>query len=420
MARIERRDSECKLIGPNGNVCQGFILARSPGGHALTRCDLNFHLSTDGRHPSRIVFSRTDQHLNDKVAPTGRAVRVSFQKGEDGYREFWHMIAFLYRFKEIVDLGEFAESYQVVVDDDVVRHLNSYDRADRADALASIADRADIDSVELSDLLLLRRRRATVKEFAALLTDSGYCENYRSRHGGSIKGNGEEAIWHHFLSSNRWIFRLSLNLRFIEDFVDEATVGTASTANRGNPKADMLGWSDYTILVELKTPSANIFTDTKSEDARAGTWSFTTAFIEGISQCLAQRSGWETSYERTPVVVTDINGTQQELDKGIFRTVDPQAIFIIGNKEREIPRASSSVDVRSKRDTLERFSRNSRNISILTYDELYGRAYYIAYGTPHESLGNTNQFSNVPNMRVSETGQHFSGPRQTEGRSSSY
>ncbi|MGD9988715.1 Shedu anti-phage system protein SduA domain-containing protein [Pseudonocardia sp.] len=378
--QIVRRQFAAELIGSSGVVYKGFVLARSSAGNALTICDVTFHKSsTDGRYPPRLSFCRTDIDYIAKDAPKGRARRVSFQTGQDGYREFWQMIAFLYRFKEIVDLGEFAESYRAASAEDVILHIESIEQSSRGRALADLAHRADVDAVELSQILLSRSRRSAVEEFGVLLADASYRETYRAKHAGSIKGRGEEAIWHHFLSSNKWIFGLSLDLRFIEDFVDEASVGVGSTANHGNPRSDMLGWSDYTILVEIKTPGAAIFTETKTADARAGTWSFSTAFIEGISQCLAQRSSWEKGHS-VKSIEYETEGVRYELDQNSIRTIDPSVIFIIGHKERELPLRSASMDVRTKRDTLERFSRNSRNVSIVTYDELFLRAYQIAHG----------------------------------------
>ena len=381
-ACIKRDEFGCKLIGSNGTAQKGFLLARSRGGNALTYCDIDFHPSTiDGKYQPRLTFRRTDQYQNDKPVKPGRFQRISFQKSEDGYREFWQMVAFLYRFKELVDLGEFADTFRATTDDDIVIHLNSYDASARSYALADIVDRANIDVNELSQLLLVRSRQAAVAEFRALLDDrDSYRYTYRKQHSGSIKGAGEEALWHHFLSVNRWIFGLSLDLRFIEDFVDEASVGITDTTHRGNPRSDMLAWSDYTVLVELKTPDTDIFTVTKNSGSRAGTWSFSSAFIEGVSQCLAQRSSWERHNSDKQIVLKDADGNLHELDKGTFRTIDPRVIFIIGHKEREIPRSSPHIDVRVKRDTLERFARNNNNISIVTYDELYRRAFHVAHG----------------------------------------
>ena len=133
-------------------------------------------------------------------------------------------------------------------------------RATRKYIIADIAERVEIDTVELTQLLIVRSRRAALEDFRKLLVnEGGYRVSYRTNNAAAIKGSGGEAIWHHFLSANKWIFGLSLDLRFIEDFVDEASVGIGDTANHGNPKVDVLAWSDYTILIELKTPDSNIF-----------------------------------------------------------------------------------------------------------------------------------------------------------------
>jgi len=54
-------------------------------------------------------------------------------------------------------------------------------------------------------------------------------------------------------------------------------------------------------------------------------------------------------------------------------------IFIIGNRSDEFPTDDTDVDIIAKRDTFERFQRNSRNVEILTFDELYERAYFILH-----------------------------------------
>jgi len=397
---IVRGNYECAIVDTDGRRYKGFVLARSPEGNAFTICELNFHWSAkDSRFAPRPTFRRTNKDLEDKSVSKGQAFqRISFGGGQDGYREFWRMVGFLYKFKELVDVGDFSETFRVVSDESVVLHLKGKPPEEQKAALTQYAEQSDIDPSDLSELLVLRARKAALEDFRKLLVNEGdYRAVYRVAHADGIKGAGEEAVWHHFLSSNRWIFGLSLDLKFIEDFVDEATVGIADTANRGNPKADMLAWNDYTVLVELKTPDADIFTLTKSKDARANTWSFAPAFIEGFSQCLAQRSAWETSYKEKDVITTDDLGKERELDKGVIRTIDPQAIFIYGNKDREIPKESTEHNIRTKRDTLERFIRNNRNVNMISYDELYRRAYHIVYGTlPPADTTVTNDESYSP------------------------
>ena len=56
---------------------------------------------------------------------------------------------------------------------------------------------------------------------------------------------------------------------------------------------------------------------------------------------------------------------------------DPKVIFIIGNYKNEMPDVDNDINDKIKADTFERYRRDCRNIEIITYDELYERAYYI-------------------------------------------
>jgi hypothetical protein len=374
---------DCSMYDENGQVYKGFILAKSDSGNAYTICDVSFHYSeTDKKYPPRLEFRRTNSSLEDKAINKGHRIqRISFRQGEDGYREFWHMITFLGKFKDLVDLGEFVDQFQVVTTESVVQHLNAKEPDQRREALLGIIEEADLSENDIADSLALKSRKDDLEVFKKLLDDEDQCiTQYRAKYTDEIKGRGEEAVWHHFLSNHKWIFGLSLDLRFIEDFADEANVGVPDTSGSGSPTVDMLGWSDYTILVELKTPKTEMFTKTKTTTARANTWSFSPEFIDGFSQCLAQKTELEQTVRSKDITVTQSEG-KHDLDKGIIRTVDPQMIFIIGHKKREIPKTSSLSDIRDKRDTLERFIRNNRNVNIISFDELYVRAYHIVFGT---------------------------------------
>lgn len=374
---IESNGFDCSLKDDKKNY-KGFLLAKSDQGNAYTICDVDFQYSkTDHKYPPRLTFRRTDTNLQDKaVRKDVEFATVTFKKGDDGYREFWTMVAFLSKFKELVDLTKFFDAYKIVNRDTVVSNLKQRKISDRMEEIARYVEEAGLSDADMSELLAVKARKQDVETFGKLLkNDKNYVATYRAENVDEVKGQGDEAVWHHFLKARQWIFGLSLNLRFIEDFLDEQSVGTSDTEKQGDPKVDMLGYSDYTVLIELKTPDTAIFTTEKTSNARANTWSFTPEFIEGFSQCLAQKTDWEKSS-----VTKELRKDDDVLDRGVIRTIDPQAIYIVGNKEKELPRKSTSVSVRTKRDTLERFTQNNRNVNIVTYDELYVRAYQIAHG----------------------------------------
>lgn len=287
----------CKLCDGAGTGYKGFLLAKSEKGNAYTICNVDFQWSQkDGKYPPRITLRRTDANLQDKVVRKDQAfATVSFESGTDGYREFWQMTAFLSKFKDVIDVGKFFEKYQVVTKESVVDSLKAREPDDRMEEIAKYVEESGLHDTDMSELLAVRARKQDVVMFDKLLNDIGNCkQRYRSDNQATIKGGGDEAVWHHFLKTRKWIFGLSINLRFIEDFTDESSVGIADTADHGDPQVDMLGYSDYTVLIELKTPDTDMFTPIKTKNARANTWSFSREFIEGFSQCLAQKSDWKS------------------------------------------------------------------------------------------------------------------------------
>ena len=107
----------CQLKDDNGVVYDGFKLAKSVKGNNFTICDIDFHKSdNDQKYQARLIFRKTDTDLQDKKARSNvDHIRISFKTGQDGYREFWKMIAFLNDWRKIIDLGEF-DNYFTVTD----------------------------------------------------------------------------------------------------------------------------------------------------------------------------------------------------------------------------------------------------------------------------------------------------------------
>ena len=358
------------------NEYLGFLLARSKGGKAYTVCDVDFHYSgKDKKYGTRLVFRKTFKDLRDKTVGKNQIFqRIPFQTGQDGYREFWKMIAFLETFKETVDVGEFLDEFRVVSKDDIVSNLKTIAQSKRSDYILKIIEESKSDEDVLADLLALKKRQRSIEVFRLLMEDEdGYRQKYRSHH--KIAKPGDEAIWHHFFKMHKWIFGLNLDLRFTEDYLDEQSVGEPNTADRGNPIVDFMGISSFTTLVEIKTPEKKFFKAKKeSGGSRANTWSFSNDFIDSVSQCLGQKDAFLKNVMGKDLV--DENGVIQ--DKRLVRTVDPKTILVYGDKATEIPDNDMSMDNSAKKDTLERYIRDSRNLIILSFDELYSRANEIA------------------------------------------
>lgn len=376
IAIYRTRDGSNCFIAESGNkrvIYNGFILNDRP--RVQTICNVRFYPSSvSGKYVPRLEFKKVDKKTNELKETNRRKVRIAFSSSEEGYEQFWKLIAFLYKFKHLVDLGEFERVYKVVTTDAYISEFKNKKQAEQAETLSKLIAEANLDEEGIKQALSIPRVNI-VKEFFRLLNVDKYWKNYEKEYKSEIKGSGEETAWHHFLKKHTWVLGLNLDIRFIRDLIDEVDLVSSSTKDKGSPKSDLLGIHDYTVLVELKTPNINVFTKVRKRTARANTWSFSDDFIDGISQCLGQKFGWDKSH-RTKDLVKDNKIINQDL----VRTIDPKTIFLIGNKSKEFPESSRDIDIITKRDTFERFRRNNRNIEIMTFDELYERAYYIAHG----------------------------------------
>ena len=120
------------------------------------------------------------------------------------------------------------------------------------------------------------------------------------------------------------------------------------------------------MLVELKKHDTPLFGKDKN---RSNSWTLSDDLISGLSQILEQKASWQVSAE------TNTNGNFD--DKGNLikqKTFDPKSILVIGST-KQFEGADKENQIKAK--TFELFRRDSRNIEILTYDELYERAKFI-------------------------------------------
>ncbi|MFH1534687.1 MAG: Shedu immune nuclease family protein [Patescibacteria group bacterium] len=364
-------------IENRNKIYSGFILRNGP--RAQTICSISFHPSSkSGKYIPRLEFKIINKKTGEiKVSTNKDFVRIAFNStGEDGdgCDKFWEMISFLSEFKDLVDIGNFKEKYKVTDASGYIAVFKSKSDADKVKELSKIIQDSNL-SEQTIKLSLAGTRKNSLDQFNKLLADKNSIEEYRNKF--NILQSGDESIWHHFLKYNPWILGLSVDIKFIRELYPEQNLGVPNTDGKGSPKADMIGIRDYTVLIELKTSETKIFTDNRKNTSRTNTWSLSDDFIDGVSQCLAQKSDWDKSQKIKSLINPE---TDEILNQDNIRTIDPKVIFIIGRKDKELPEKSMLAETHIKRDTLERFRRNSRNIDIITFDELYERAYFIVNG----------------------------------------
>lgn len=177
-------------------------------------------------------------------------------------------------------------------------------------------------------------------------------------------GTWDEPKWQSFFEDNSWIFGYGLHYQYLKILQKEAHVSNVDLDGKNEVISDFLmGSTKFTVIVELKRPDTPLF---GSKIDRSESWKLSNELNSALSQILAQKAEWQIKSEQENHD-TDGNPIKQ-------KTFDPKTILIIGNSSQYL---GETKENRIKAKTFELYRRNSRNIEILTYDELYERADFI-------------------------------------------
>lgn len=239
-------------------------------------------------------------------------------------------------------------------------------------AIIDASDRALIERIRAmpkgkkTGFLSSLQESLTEDEVNILLGRRQGLEEYEQR---MLSKDWSETQWQEFFEREQWVFGYGLDYRVMRQFDREMTVGSGGTDNKNKPVIDFLmTFTDYTVLVEIKTPSTPIFRANRG--GRAGTWDFSPDFTNAVSQIIEQKARWgafaqaQDHYNRSGTEVLSA------------RTRNAKSILVIGSSEE----FASQADARAanvRRDTFELFRRELRGIDILTFDELLDRAKFI-------------------------------------------
>lgn len=233
---------DCSLVNnATDETYKGFILAKSPQGNNLTVCDTEFKRSgTDNKYQPRLTFRRVDNEFNDVNAPAGsKSRRIPFSDGTDGYREFWKMVAFLFKFKETIDFGEFNGTYQVISAEQLKEYMNNSTNED------SITKMADELGVEVSELL---RTRSTLR----------LLRSYRDKLQEFVDTDASETEVQNWLDEDNHKYRQQRCMIFGLEYIDFQREGLVSSKRFDVLTRVGSKYIDH-VLIELKSPSDNMF-----------------------------------------------------------------------------------------------------------------------------------------------------------------
>ncbi len=233
-----------------------------------------------------------------------------------------------------------------------------------------IQELLDNDIVTSQDIVNTGFRKAQLEIFKRLLEEPIFIEEFKKGEDNLSQKSKDEIAWQHFFDKNQWIFGYGLDYRFQGILQKEFSASDTDAAGKEQVNADFLiGDNNFTTFVELKKPNTPLFGTSKN---RSNSWCLSHDLIDGVSQILEQKASGQIKLDGFP---EDDDGEPIKQ-----RSYDSKTILIIGNLQQQVDDSGdSSKLMRIKKKTLELFRRDSRNIEILTYDELYERAKHIVF-----------------------------------------
>ncbi len=177
-----------------------------------------------------------------------------------------------------------------------------------------------------------------------------------------LTNDDQEKFWQQFLYQNDWIFGFCLSYHFTTMIDSEVYVG-GENVNRCNGEiCDFMAMSEgsakFTSLVEIKRPTTPLLS---KRPTRGTTYGVSKELSDAVAQIQTYCHTWGTNNTRESFSFQARNNSV---------TVLPQGILVVGN--------TSELDNEDKIRSFELYRRNLRNPEIITYDELFARAKFVA------------------------------------------
>jgi hypothetical protein len=221
--------------------------------------------------------------------------------------------------------------------------------------------------IKLRDLIMLRSRKGALDRFHSLLYDRSFFVEQQQRYG------SPEKVWQQFFESNTWIFGYGLLFLFASTFDDsklEQTLVGASVAEHGKRPDALLrtrGRISSLCLVEIKTHATKLL---REKAYRSDVWGPSEDLVSAVAQVQRAAYAAEKRYnDRIRIRDSEGNPTGEEA-----YVVRPRSLVVIGDlQEFKTEHGDSSRFV-----SFELFRRPLEGPEIITFDELYERARFIA------------------------------------------
>jgi len=177
-----------------------------------------------------------------------------------------------------------------------------------------------------------------------------------------------EPDWQKFLQNNEWILGYGLRYKYLSILQRECHISGTDLDGKNSVISDfLLSDNRFTKIVELKRPDTPLF---KAGKNRSESWQLSTELTDAVSQILCQKANWELESKKDCYTQDGKKIHETSCDVDCILLIGTSSQFAGDNKESSI-----------KKNTIELYRRNMRNIDILFFDELLERAQFIVEGS---------------------------------------
>jgi hypothetical protein len=269
-----------------------------------------------------------------------------------------------------LDLDNYHARRAIVVDE----QLTDIDPETRASLLSMLSgikgstivrDLMDSGALSDHDIVNTGYRRQQLQMFENMLYNDCLDEYKRDVMGKPT--TKDETAWQHFFEQNEWIFGYGLSYRFNTILQREFAASDTDADGSGQVNTDFLtADTRFTAFVELKKPNTPLFGPNRN---RSGAWMLSTELFHVHSQALQQKAAGTLKLESRRHL------TGKDGEPIAQRALDPKITVVIGCWS-EI-KNDDYTRRREKQQTFELFRQDTRNLTYITYDELYERAQHI-------------------------------------------
>ncbi len=338
---IDKKDYlNCQLVDNNGEIFDGFLLAKSEAGNILTLCDIDFSKTKKNgqfeKYQARLTFRKTNNKLEQKkTRANSEYIIISFKKGQAGYREFWKMIAFLYKWKEMIDLDEFEDLF-AITDKDVGEILPLIANLEHKEKVLENLGKLPIkDLSNITNLVSITK----IKDIIDKWEDN--------------KTNYDEEFWQKTFQTHNWILSQIFACPTIQ-IRKKFYCGGKEDDNKGGVEGDLLYQNKLTgnlAFIEIKTPKLDIIIGKqyrgKEKEKENVIYSMHQELTGAVNQVLNQKKVYHSTYgEKKSKFINNI-----------------KCVLIIG----------ITPDDDDKIKSFELYRKSLIEVEIITYDELFER-----------------------------------------------